>query len=58
MTNPTVPHTTMAKSAVPSAPSTVGCFDSPVHFEEIYQPIIEPSMNTSPWAKLISLSTP
>ena len=42
----------------PIAPSQLGCAASWVQREEAYQPIIDPSMNTSPWAKLISLSTP
>ena len=57
MTNPRHPHTSMEASVTSRAPEMLGLRASPVQ-RATYQPIIAPTMNTSPWAKLMSFKTP
>ena len=58
MTNPRQPHTNIENSVTRSAPPMFGLRASPVQRALMYQPIIAPTMKTSPCAKLMSFSTP
>ncbi len=58
MTRPVSPQMIMLSSVTSSAPAMLGFWLSPLQRVEAYHPIMEPSMKTSPWAKLISFSTP
>ena len=58
MRSPTAAQTSMENSVTARAPAMLGLRDSEVQTEDAYHPIIAPSMNTSPCAKLISCRTP
>jgi hypothetical protein len=57
MTNPRQPQISMDATVTSSAPPMLGLRDSPVQ-RATYQPIIAPTMKTSPWAKLMSSMIP
>jgi len=58
MRKPTTPQIAIEASVTQRTPKMEGLRASLVQREDTYQPIIAPSMKTSPWAKLMSFKTP